>query len=143
MMPRNILAAAACAALAMPVFAQEIAPARKGVYSETDATGYQFNHHLNAELGSRQTVNEHGKIDRMSLTLKGRYPITEKVDLYGRASYDHIVYLPETGRKKTVNDAEAAVGASYSINRKAGVHLETQRAKDLPANVNVGAALSF
>lgn len=122
--------------------------------------GYLFNRHLNAELGVRQladtevtkaaapllngqVADKDLRIEQTSLSLMARYPVAEKVDLYGRAGYQHTEYKSDDGRRTSVNEAVAGAGASYTVSPKAQLRMETQRVKSRAPSISVGAGLNF
>lgn len=178
-MIKKILAATACAMLALPAFAQQGATATTGFYGGLDVGrthlgysgdntsaglygGYQFNRYLGAELGFRrlaearfgfdlpgapgapqQAVISDVRINQQSLSLLGRYPVADKLDLIGRVGYNRIDYRGAARELKAENEALVGVGASYALTPKIDLRFEAQRAQSHTTNYSIGAGYRF
>ncbi|WP_342114271.1 outer membrane beta-barrel protein [Pseudoduganella sp. OTU4001] len=122
--------------------------------------GYQFNRYFSAELGFRRLgdtsvtnisgpqfdaklIKEDILVYQKSLSLVARYPVADKLDVYGRAGYNHIDYRSDNGAKPSANEALVGVGASYALTPKVDLRIEAQRAKSSTTNVSVGASYRF
>lgn len=172
-MIKKILAAAACTMLALPAFAQQTATATTGFYGGIDVGsthqspgvddtsaglygGYQFNRYFGAELGFRRlgdtsvtpvgggTLFHRGiSMYQKSLSLVARYPVADKLDVYGRAGYNHIDYRSDGGKTPSTDAALVGVGASYALTPRVDLRIEAQRVKSHANNISVGASYHF
>ena len=93
--------------------------------------GYDFNDYFGIEARLSRTDTQTSKIEsnyQTSAYLKGMYPVTESISLYGlvgvtsaQIEYDNII---DEHKKEMVSSASYGVGARYAATENIGVNLE-------------------
>lgn len=117
--------------------------------------GYNFHPNVAVELGHRRLfdrdyrwsdIRANERLNQTSLSLVGRLPLTERLNVYGRlgvarleSRFSSNTYTVKDGTTKGLY----GIGLDYAITQKVSARIEAQKLSSAASNLSAGVSFQF